>query len=335
MIPLKQKLAGNELFNFAAFLRDEWRTNDWMWGRLDAVSTLVGLLVTPQTIGHWLRTHADPLDALHRSRHQRLRGPDRERLAGVARPQRLGRLRTSRSHMEIAALQAGEDAPRLDAIRGALTARRQWEILADELGRSSERGQVGSGPARPMNASAEVGTYAVGMETLAKPPRENTIEAFRGISEALARSITWHAESYAGPPPTARRAKRNKPPLLKAARWTSTAVRFGGPIAATILFSERGASSLLKRISLTVMLAVVALGLLLWAVLESWVAVVLFIAALVIGAVAVVRIGRAREDARCGGGSRPSLGTCEARARRDERRWARHCTPARGLGTGW
>ena len=40
------------------------------------------------------------------------------------------------------------------------------------------------------------------------------------------------------------------------------------------------------------MLAVVALGLLLWAVLESWVAVVLFIAALVIGAVAVVRIGK-------------------------------------------
>ena len=58
------------------------------------------------------------------------------------------------------------------------------------------------------------------------------------------------------------------------------------------MFSERGASSLLKRISLTVMLAVVALGLLLWAVLESWVAVVLFIAALVIGAVAVVRIGK-------------------------------------------
>lgn len=39
------KLAGNELSNFAAFLDPRWRTNDWMWGRLDATSGLVNLLV--------------------------------------------------------------------------------------------------------------------------------------------------------------------------------------------------------------------------------------------------------------------------------------------------
>jgi predicted acylesterase/phospholipase RssA len=43
-VPLKLKLAGNELMNFASFLRPEWRANDWMWGRLDAVRTLVDLL---------------------------------------------------------------------------------------------------------------------------------------------------------------------------------------------------------------------------------------------------------------------------------------------------
>jgi patatin-related protein len=43
-VPLKLKLAGNELMNFASFLRAEWRANDWMWGRLDAVRTLVDLL---------------------------------------------------------------------------------------------------------------------------------------------------------------------------------------------------------------------------------------------------------------------------------------------------
>jgi patatin-related protein len=43
-VPVKLKLAGNELMNFAAFLREEWRANDWLWGRLDAVPTLIRLL---------------------------------------------------------------------------------------------------------------------------------------------------------------------------------------------------------------------------------------------------------------------------------------------------
>lgn len=39
------KLAGNELSNFSAFLDPRWRANDWTWGRMDAVSTLVDLLL--------------------------------------------------------------------------------------------------------------------------------------------------------------------------------------------------------------------------------------------------------------------------------------------------
>lgn len=41
------KLAGNQLGNFAAFLDGRWRENDWMWGRLDSVPTLVGVLLDP------------------------------------------------------------------------------------------------------------------------------------------------------------------------------------------------------------------------------------------------------------------------------------------------
>lgn len=41
------KLAGNELSNFSAFFKKEWRDNDWLWGRLDAVPTLVDLLLPP------------------------------------------------------------------------------------------------------------------------------------------------------------------------------------------------------------------------------------------------------------------------------------------------
>ncbi|NLD76608.1 MAG: DUF3376 domain-containing protein [Acidimicrobiales bacterium] len=52
------KLAGNELSNFAAFLDERWRTNDWYWGRIDAVPTLVDLVLgvdrtgTPAGIHH-------------------------------------------------------------------------------------------------------------------------------------------------------------------------------------------------------------------------------------------------------------------------------------------
>jgi hypothetical protein len=43
-----QKLAGNQLNNFAAFLSARWRQNDWTWGRLDAASSLVRLLTRPE-----------------------------------------------------------------------------------------------------------------------------------------------------------------------------------------------------------------------------------------------------------------------------------------------
>ncbi|HLM65176.1 MAG TPA: DUF3376 domain-containing protein [Acidimicrobiales bacterium] len=39
------KLAGNQLHNFAAFLDATWRANDWMWGQLDAASSLTGVLL--------------------------------------------------------------------------------------------------------------------------------------------------------------------------------------------------------------------------------------------------------------------------------------------------
>lgn len=39
------KLAGNQLHNFAAFLRSEWRANDWMWGQIDAATTLLDVLL--------------------------------------------------------------------------------------------------------------------------------------------------------------------------------------------------------------------------------------------------------------------------------------------------
>ncbi len=69
------KLAGNELSNFSAFLDARWRDNDWMWGRLDAVSGLVEILLGhlgPDAVTDELRACAggapdgDSLDDLRR-----------------------------------------------------------------------------------------------------------------------------------------------------------------------------------------------------------------------------------------------------------------------------
>jgi patatin-related protein len=43
------KLAGNELRNYSAFFKRAWRDNDWLWGRLDAVPTLVDLLLAARS----------------------------------------------------------------------------------------------------------------------------------------------------------------------------------------------------------------------------------------------------------------------------------------------
>jgi patatin-related protein len=45
------KLAGNQLNNFAAFLSARWRHNDWIWGRLDAARSLVELVARGDRIG--------------------------------------------------------------------------------------------------------------------------------------------------------------------------------------------------------------------------------------------------------------------------------------------
>jgi predicted acylesterase/phospholipase RssA len=44
------KLAGNQFHNFAAFLERHWRANDWMWGQVDAATTLVDLLLDPSRL---------------------------------------------------------------------------------------------------------------------------------------------------------------------------------------------------------------------------------------------------------------------------------------------
>jgi len=45
-----EKLCGNELANFAALFSAKWRANDWMWGRIDAVKSIVDLTARPERL---------------------------------------------------------------------------------------------------------------------------------------------------------------------------------------------------------------------------------------------------------------------------------------------
>lgn len=72
-VTARQKLAGNQLNNFAAFLSARWRQNDWTWGRLDAATSLVKLLTRAERMSDdTLRTLVVELgvDAEGRNREQ-------------------------------------------------------------------------------------------------------------------------------------------------------------------------------------------------------------------------------------------------------------------------
>ena len=45
--PALARVAGLRLGHFAAFLKQAWRVNDWIWGRLDAANRLVTMLLDP------------------------------------------------------------------------------------------------------------------------------------------------------------------------------------------------------------------------------------------------------------------------------------------------
>jgi patatin-related protein len=136
------KLAGNELANFAAFLLPEWRANDWLWGRLDSVPTLVDLLVTPSALIAQGIVGDDGMAAMEQLSVPR-QGPavsDEaiERITAFFESRRsnvraqLLELATKAAEMRATGSVSEPDVDVAD-IRDVLVARRQWEILDEEL----------------------------------------------------------------------------------------------------------------------------------------------------------------------------------------------------------
>jgi hypothetical protein len=211
------KLAGNELANFSAFLRPEWRANDWLWGRLDAVPTLVDILVDPER----LRSRHTKDSAFAAIEH--LAVPDGHPLHELlaeewkgSKDLELGYSRAEKVKAELDTLMGGGDAANtpLVEIRNALIARRQWEILAEELALPTNLEPARSKPSpetvpaerfdvantkwmTPVPLKDQVKQYAVGAETI-RTVDDALPDRFDALIEATAQAIRWNASTEHG-----------------------------------------------------------------------------------------------------------------------------------------
>ncbi len=163
------KLAGNELASFSAFLDENWRVNDWTWGRIDATATLVDLLLAED------RQDRDAL-GLDTAALFAIAGPEAEALAGPA---------------------SDDPAEERQRLRRALTARRQSKLLelAADNGLPADVGEWRAGletlvnPGSPELAAAVTELGNVGAQVIGAvlPPR---VPRIIGPLQGVLRAIT-------------------------------------------------------------------------------------------------------------------------------------------------
>ncbi|MEP7113200.1 MAG: patatin-like protein [Ilumatobacteraceae bacterium] len=161
-----EKLCGNELGNFAAFCSARWRANDWMWGRLDAVKSLVDLTMRPERVGR----SAMDADDIWRT-VQRITAA-----AGMTLTQH--QIDTLKMEIEVAKLgQPNPDGTKL--VRELLTEARQRQIygsmrgLIDKLGEGpyfpeeiSKRSELVGPELQVQSLDDSMARYNVGSETI-------------------------------------------------------------------------------------------------------------------------------------------------------------------------
>jgi patatin-related protein len=212
-IPPDNKLAGNDLKNFSAFLRRHWRENDWMWGRLDAVPTLVELLVTPASLFE-AATRAKTVEALLAELKALVLAVDVPNgdwasflETDVWGPREPGIRAEAEAALALTRCADGvdrtADIERLEVgrIRDAITATRQWQVFAQDCP-----------PERPTDAAADIaegvtvdglspdrarqraGGYRVGTETLTNPRVKREKLLLRNLTGAALRAAPYNAE---------------------------------------------------------------------------------------------------------------------------------------------
>jgi predicted acylesterase/phospholipase RssA len=156
----EQKLAGLKLNHFAGFLKESWRANDWLWGRLDGVEHVLRALIDrneierlDDTAAAALARTAFPPDATEEE-HSILTGVWNKALAATTLPTPVG----DDAHAQFLSVLAGDgDAEtRARICRRALAARLQLHVLEADLQRVAETAQsdLASGTSRLANGAA-------------------------------------------------------------------------------------------------------------------------------------------------------------------------------------
>jgi patatin-related protein len=233
-----RKLAGNEFKNFAAFVKDEWRANDWMWGRLDATVTLVELLVTPTCVQSLLGPGNDVPGALAAVERLVTSDSTSEEWSSWLR----ANVWSDREREIEAALRsfpapaAGKEIPlAVEKIRAAVVARRQWEILAEELAKPARVGVSGADASlAPDETRRRAAAHGVGLETLTRPRSFAHARLFLNLSTAGGSTIAQNAHIF-----TNAATPDGKPTGL--ARTAGRAVKWGGRAATVAILVPRRA----------------------------------------------------------------------------------------------
>jgi predicted acylesterase/phospholipase RssA len=164
-----EKLAGNQLSNFGAFLSARWRLNDWTWGRLDAARSLVEIATAPPSGTDPRRERPDPLPTLR----QAFGLPDDSDLEQV-RDAVVRRLHDRILREELPVLDLLDDGPPTedptpDPLDAAADLRPGVQLLLD-LGAEKPRGLARRNVARfpDLARLVGVGAHAAGSSYLAR-----------------------------------------------------------------------------------------------------------------------------------------------------------------------
>ena len=236
-IPPDDKLAGNDLKNFSAFVRRHWRENDWMWGRLDAVPTLVELLVTPASLVEAAR-RAERIEALLAELKTLVLAVDvpngdwttflEKEVWGPRAP---GIRIEAEAALALArrADEAGRTAEierlEVDGIRDAITAARQWQVFAQSC--PSEQPTVDG--LSPKGARDRALTYSVGTETLTSPRVKSDKVLLRNLTGAALRAAPYNTERTPALQAVAAATRRGARLLTWA--WLNRSATFWLPMA--------------------------------------------------------------------------------------------------------
>lgn len=262
-----QKLAGLQLQHFGAFYRSTWRANDWMWGRIDATTRLVQMILAPRRLHElaagdatFLARCQDVLDDLAAGREAHLPPDWRERVAD-----------------ELAALDgpADELPGRFATVVRVVCTGLHLNIASEELPRIAERARADlvaghnlpdssrallDTPCGPLTDDAARAAFAgcrVGEERLADDIGSPAYEHFL---DRLTR-LVLHTGSPAQPRASraARLVSRPTPPVWRAAQRAALLSRWPLVIVSSALIA--GAILVTSAASMTAaMTAAVVIG---------------------------------------------------------------------------